>query len=154
MASLHAEWIDEDAEPKADTINPFDPFVQWLANGGFVYCDHTFDIVAINAVCLHDTDRVEMALFKATEESDGARKGWAPLRKSITSGQHAAQGPPDHRRAETRSSLMLSPPCSLPLSAIEPLAKYGRWWPITNKELTGESSCDVCDVHGVWPARD
>eukprot|EP00301_Raphidiophrys_heterophryoidea_P024005 c7660_g1_i2.p1 GENE.c7660_g1_i2~~c7660_g1_i2.p1 ORF type:complete len:826 (+),score=231.93 c7660_g1_i2:349-2478(+) len=41
-------------EARAQDINPVDPFVAWLLVGGFVYFNHIYDIVAINALSFEE----------------------------------------------------------------------------------------------------
>ncbi len=39
------------AEAEPSPVDWDDPFVRWIAGGGFVYFDFKYDIVAINALC-------------------------------------------------------------------------------------------------------
>jgi hypothetical protein len=142
--TMQKEWEarKEADDMSSDVINPFDPFVQWLANGAFVYYDHQFDIVAINALCLKETKVVEDALVNEMSRSEmvdpllpasssGKLKG---LTAGVTWKDSTAGAAPISVRAHNkpkRAFILLTRPCKLPLSAIEPIANYGRWHPLT-----------------------
>ena len=43
-------------------VDPNDPFVCWFTQGAYVYYDHKFDIVAINAVVWNENEHATSAI--------------------------------------------------------------------------------------------
>ena len=157
------ELLSTPSTSDEDPINPLDPFVQWLMNGAYVYYDHMFDIVAINALCFQATEDLESALkvnMSADEEKHSPdkvrRRGSAVprlrgvvaevveqekaprLRGVVTEAveqekEKARNTETAHHLLTRHASIMFTKPCDLPLSTIEQLAQYSRWQPITVK---------------------
>jgi len=102
---------------------PLDPFIQFFLNGAYVYYDHQFDIVAINALVF--------------EPSAGLREALTPNKGELVSppspsGSSPTPGPSDGLPTAFKSAqIMFGKPCALPRKAIEPLFEYGRWQEIT-----------------------
>eukprot|EP01052_Picozoa_sp_SAG31_P015648 SAG31_NODE_1011_length_10382_cov_8.910240_11_plen_603_part_00 len=81
-----------------------DPFVKWLTTGAFVYYDHKYDVVAINALSFDEVQDTNIAQLKF--------QGCDPTEMLSL-----------HSEAAKRQRL--------PDVSVDPLETSGRWWPIT-----------------------
>lgn len=101
------------------TINRSDPFVLLFTVGAFIYYDHKFEIVGINAISFD-----ESVVQRTPNSSSVPAARWQQAAKELGS-----------RTGTHRASLCLGETSPLPLSCIEPLLAHGRWAPCSVEHL-------------------